>query len=202
MFADGVALIGLGASLLAIVGISQHGLIFAIAFICYLTLFKCGQTFYSFQWDILLLEVYGYPRHRGQQQVNKNPDFLRSPTRMIAGGRRHYSVRAVVSVRPDWACTHTRSGWVIMYADSGCIFSRELVLLAEVGTPDRIVSVLGVVANTPAHIASAYGNGMANTLAVVQINVHERRGQDQCRLPHLAQTNGVGVPLCNSVHPL
>ena len=82
VFADGVALTGLGASLLAIVGISQHGLIFAIAFICYLTLFKCGQTFYSFQWDILLLEVYGYPRHRGQQQVNKNPDFLRSPTRI------------------------------------------------------------------------------------------------------------------------
>jgi len=52
---EGIALSGLLVSMLA--QMYQHALLYAFMFMAYLTIFTIGQTFLSFQWDILLLEA-------------------------------------------------------------------------------------------------------------------------------------------------
>ena len=47
------ATVALGASL----GLWHHGLAFLTMWVLYLSLYAVGQTFFSFQWDILLLEA-------------------------------------------------------------------------------------------------------------------------------------------------
>ena len=54
---DLAALLGALVGLLAALRICQHGVVFASLFFLYLGLYNGGGTFYSFQWDILLLEV-------------------------------------------------------------------------------------------------------------------------------------------------
>lgn len=56
-FQDIIALCGVLFGAITGFAICQHGSLFFMQWLCYLTLYKSGQTFYSFQWDILLLEV-------------------------------------------------------------------------------------------------------------------------------------------------
>lgn len=51
-----VSVVGIVCSFLGVAG-ANHGALFLIMFSCYLTLFSCGQTFLSFQWDLFLLET-------------------------------------------------------------------------------------------------------------------------------------------------
>ena len=57
---DGLAefciLLGISFSCFGIIGF-HNGFIFLVLWICYLGIYLLGQTFMSFQWDILLLEV-------------------------------------------------------------------------------------------------------------------------------------------------
>ena len=52
-----IMLLGLLCSLLICLGFFINSVLFIICWLCYLSLFLVGQTFLSFQWDILLLEV-------------------------------------------------------------------------------------------------------------------------------------------------
>lgn len=52
-----VALVGIALSALVVGGVVQHGVIFLVLFLSYLTLFISGQTWLSFQWDLFLLET-------------------------------------------------------------------------------------------------------------------------------------------------
>ena len=54
--ADLLCIVGFTASCLASFG-PCNALTIAVAWVCYLSLYRVGQTFLSFQWDILLLEV-------------------------------------------------------------------------------------------------------------------------------------------------
>lgn len=56
-FHDLIAVCGAVLGALAGFKFCQHGILFLLQWVIYLTLYKSGQTFYSFQWDILLLEV-------------------------------------------------------------------------------------------------------------------------------------------------
>jgi hypothetical protein len=56
-FQDITALTGALCGMTSGFGFCQHGVLFTVQWLCYLSLYKSGQTFYSFQWDILLLEV-------------------------------------------------------------------------------------------------------------------------------------------------
>ncbi len=51
-----ICFVGALLAALAVAGII-HAAIFSILWILYLSLFHVGQTFSSFQWDILLLEA-------------------------------------------------------------------------------------------------------------------------------------------------
>ena len=53
---EGVAVLGILASGSAIHGWTNFG-VFTACYLCYMTLYVLGQTFFSFQWDILLLET-------------------------------------------------------------------------------------------------------------------------------------------------
>ena len=53
---EGTALVGLACGAAALAGV-HHASIFALAFLCYLSLFVLGPTFLSFQWDIFILET-------------------------------------------------------------------------------------------------------------------------------------------------
>jgi hypothetical protein len=54
---EGAALLGALMGTVAAAGLCHHGLLFAAMWFLYLGLYGVGQTFYSFQWDILLLEA-------------------------------------------------------------------------------------------------------------------------------------------------
>mmetsp|Transcript_7517 Transcript_7517/g.16058 ORF Transcript_7517/g.16058 Transcript_7517/m.16058 type:complete len:671 (-) Transcript_7517:32-2044(-) len=57
MFADAVTIAGAFLSTLAAAGIVQHGLLYLSLVAAYNFLYTLGSDFYSFQWDILLLEA-------------------------------------------------------------------------------------------------------------------------------------------------
>jgi hypothetical protein len=54
---EGLSLLGGGLCLLSALSGLHHAAVLLTAWLCYLTHFVAGQTFYGFQWDILLLEV-------------------------------------------------------------------------------------------------------------------------------------------------
>ena len=56
-FADLILMIGIISSVCACTHILHNKVCLAISWYLYLSLFNCGQTFLSFQWDILLLET-------------------------------------------------------------------------------------------------------------------------------------------------
>ena len=51
------AMLGILGGLAACFGVVQHGLLFAVLWALYLGCYGIGRTFYTFQWDILLLEA-------------------------------------------------------------------------------------------------------------------------------------------------
>ena len=69
---------GATGAAVAALGLCHHGLLFLLLWAGYLGLYGVGQTFYSFQWDILLLEAgfatvlyapWGFPRLPGFFQL-------------------------------------------------------------------------------------------------------------------------------------
>ena len=53
---EGLSLLGVGLSLFAILGVHHAG-VFAMLWLLYLSLYACGQSMLSFQWDSFLLET-------------------------------------------------------------------------------------------------------------------------------------------------
>ena len=53
---DFLMLLGIVSSVIIVIGF-PNPLLFSLCWLCYLSVYLVGQTFLSFQWDILLLEV-------------------------------------------------------------------------------------------------------------------------------------------------